>query len=79
MYPNKEKGFMTYKRELPPKKSLEKRLSGYEEYTTSFKRSKMREQGYRCMNCGIPFCHDGCPLGNIIPDFNDYVKDNDYQ
>ena len=75
MRPNKEKGFMVYRRELPPYAPKEDRTKHWDEFLTDFHDGKMQEQGYRCMNCGVPFCQSGCPLGNIIPDFNDLVKD----
>jgi glutamate synthase (NADPH/NADH) small chain len=55
------------------------RLKHYEEFLETWPAEKIREQAYRCMNCGVPFCQDGCPLGNIIPDFNDLVKDDNWQ
>ncbi len=76
MIPNKEKGFMAFRRELPPDQPVEERTQHWDEFTTSFDEDKMRTQAYRCMNCGVPFCMSGCPLGNIMPDFNDCVKDN---
>ncbi len=76
MRPNKSKGFMTYKRELPENQAPEERVRHWEEFSGEFTNAKMRDQGFRCMNCGVPFCMSGCPLGNQIPDFNDLVKDN---
>lgn len=70
---------MVFKRELPPREAVEDRLQHWREFETDFPRPDMREQAYRCMNCGVPFCHQGCPLGNIIPDFNDAVKDDQWQ
>ncbi|GMW02700.1 MAG: dihydropyrimidine dehydrogenase subunit A [Candidatus Hydrogenedentota bacterium] len=77
--PSKEKGFMVYKRETPSYRPVEERTKHWDEFLQDFDDSKMKEQGYRCMNCGIPFCMSGCPLGNIIPDFNDGVKDLDWK
>ena len=69
----KLRGFLEYKRieekQLPP----EKRIENYKEFTLAPNEEKLKEQGGRCMDCGIPFCHSGCPLGNLIPDFNDAV------
>ena len=79
MFPSKDKGFRAYKRELPPDKPVTERIRTFEEFTTEFSNEKMREQGYRCMDCGVPFCMSGCPLGNIIPDFNDLVKDDNWR
>jgi glutamate synthase (NADPH/NADH) small chain len=79
MRPDKERGFLKYKREMPPEQPIEERTRHWDEFATAGDEEKVRDQGYRCMNCGIPFCMSGCPLGNIIPDFNDLVKDNDWK
>lgn len=79
MYPNKERGFLTYHRNTSGHESIEDRIVHYNEFTHPLPNDELRKQGYRCMNCGVPFCHQGCPLGNIIPDFNDAVKDDDWQ
>lgn len=79
MFGSKEKGFMMFDRELPPNAPVAERTTHYEEFTGDFPNEKLRQQGYRCMNCGVPFCHSACPLGNVIPDFNDMVKDNDWR
>ncbi len=79
MWPAKEKGFMTYKRELPSNLSVEERIKSFQEFVRTMPEDKVREQAYRCMNCGVPFCHSGCPLGNMIPDFNDAVKNGDWR
>ncbi len=76
MLPDKSKGFMAFDRELAPEEPVEERIRHYREFTHSLPPEKLREQAYRCMNCGVPFCHHGCPLGNQIPDFNDLVKDD---
>ena len=52
---------------------VEERIKNYREFTQPLPESELKDQGARCMNCGIPFCHSGCPLGNLIPDFNDAV------
>lgn len=75
MRPSKDKGFMVYRREVPPYAPKELRIKHWDEFLQDFDDAKMQEQSYRCMNCGVPFCQSGCPLGNIIPDFNDLVKD----
>ena len=72
---SKEKGFMKYKRTLPHDLPVRQRLKNFEEFSGTFLPEEYIEQGYRCMNCGVPFCMSGCPLGNVIPDFNDLVKD----
>ncbi|MBM3290778.1 MAG: FAD-dependent oxidoreductase, partial [Candidatus Hydrogenedentes bacterium] len=66
---------MVYRRDTPPYADKTGRVKHYDEFLTDFDDRAMAEQGYRCMNCGVPFCQSGCPLGNIIPDFNDLVKD----
>lgn len=76
--PSKEKGFLTYERKQPPYRPVEERVTHWNEFLTDFDDPEMQTQGYRCMNCGVPFCQSGCPLGNIIPDFNDLVKDKNW-
>src|SRR6201995_4179772 len=66
-------GFIEIKREANPRRPVPERLKDYREYELKMPDEKLREQGARCMDCGIPFCHRGCPLGNIIPDWNDLV------
>lgn len=66
-------GFMEATRELPKKRRVEERIRDYKELYLPVPEEKKREQAGRCMNCGIPFCHTGCPLGNLIPDWNDLV------
>ena len=76
--PDKSKGFMTFGRELAADNDPKQRTSHYKEFSNSLPPDKLKQQAYRCMNCGVPFCHSGCPLGNQIPDFNDLVKDEDW-
>lgn len=76
MFPDKSKGFMIFERELAPDDPVEERIQHYREFSHSLPPDKLKEQACRCMNCGVPFCHHGCPLGNLIPDFNDLVKDD---
>ncbi len=66
-------GFMEIKRETPPRRPVKERLQDWREYDLKMPEDKLRAQGARCMDCGIPFCHKGCPLGNIIPDWNDLI------
>lgn len=66
-------GFLEYERVDEPYLAVDKRLENYKEFTIPLEEKKLKEQGARCMDCGIPFCHSGCPLGNLIPDFNDKV------
>lgn len=73
----KPTGFLEYKRELPQYLPVEQRIQNYKEFVTPFSKINVEKQAARCMDCGIPFCHNGCPLGNNIPDFNDMVyKEN---
>ncbi|MEP7361797.1 MAG: glutamate synthase subunit beta [Acidobacteriota bacterium] len=69
----KDTGFMEYARELPGRRPVAERINDYFEIYQPFEDEKVRTQGARCMDCGVPFCHTGCPLNNIIPDWNDYV------
>lgn len=69
----KPTGFKEYNRELPGKQPVEQRLKHYNEFVEKFSDEKLNQQSARCMNCGVPFCHNGCPLGNVIPEFNDAV------
>ena len=66
-------GFKEYTRELPARRPVSERVNDYFEVYQPFPEEKVREQGARCMDCGLPFCHTGCPLNNIIPDWNDLV------
>lgn len=69
----KPTGFMEFTRELPGKRSVEERVNDYNEFVNRYADEKLNQQAGRCMNCGVPFCHNGCPLGNVIPEFNDAV------
>lgn len=75
----KPTGFKEYTRELPGKQSVEQRLKHYNEFVERYTPEKLNQQASRCMNCGVPFCHHGCPLGNVIPEFNDAVYKQDWQ
>ncbi len=66
-------GFLEYQRETPTRRPVAERVNDYFEVYQPFDDEKVRLQGGRCMDCGIPFCHTGCPLTNIIPDWNDFV------
>ncbi|HEX4862877.1 MAG TPA: glutamate synthase subunit beta, partial [Acidimicrobiales bacterium] len=66
-------GFMETSRETPGRRPISERVHDYLEVYNPFPEEKLRAQGARCMDCGIPFCNDGCPLGNLIPDWNDLV------
>jgi glutamate synthase (NADPH/NADH) small chain len=67
-------GFLRYDRRLPPRRPVPVRLLDWHEVYPSASDELIREQATRCMDCGIPFCHEGCPLGNRIPDWNDLVR-----
>ncbi len=69
----KPTGFMETPRETPTRRPIPERVVDYLEVYNPFPDDKLRAQGGRCMDCGIPFCHQGCPLGNLIPDWNDLV------
>jgi len=66
-------GFLRHPRELPARRPVPVRLRDWREVYESFAPDRLRTQASRCMDCGIPFCNDGCPLGNLIPDWNDLV------
>ena len=74
----KPTGFMEYRRELPRRRPIPVRVRDWREVYESFPEEAVKEQGARCMDCGIPFCHDGCPLGNLIPEWNDLVYRDDF-
>ncbi|MBP6023989.1 glutamate synthase subunit beta [Ferruginibacter sp.] len=69
----KTTGFLEFTRELPSKRKVEERVNDYKEFIDRYTDEKLNQQSGRCMNCGVPFCHNGCPLGNVIPEFNDAV------
>ncbi len=69
----KTTGFLEFERQDEAYDKVENRLKHYNEFTLPMKEKELKDQGARCMDCGIPFCHSGCPLGNLIPDFNDHV------
>ncbi|HEY7333536.1 MAG TPA: glutamate synthase subunit beta [Bryobacteraceae bacterium] len=64
-------GFLEYERETPTRRAVEDRVNDWFEIYEDFALEKVKNQGARCMDCGVPFCHTGCPLNNIIPDWND--------
>ena len=65
------RGFLKHDRQLPDRRSVPVRLRDWKEVYEPFSEESLRAQASRCMDCGIPFCNDGCPLGNLIPDWND--------
>ncbi len=66
-------GFLEYTREVPERRPPAERIKDWFEVYQPFPEEKVRTQGARCMDCGVPFCHTGCPLTNLIPDWNDLV------
>ena len=75
----KPTGFLEFGRELPHRRPVAERVHDWLEVYESFPTEALQQQASRCMDCGIPFCHQGCPLGNIIPDWNDLVYRNRWQ
>jgi glutamate synthase (NADPH/NADH) small chain len=72
------KGFLTTGRQNPPRRPVDLRLRDWREVYEEMDRATVETQAGRCMNCGIPFCHTGCPLGNLIPEWNDLVWRQDW-
>ena len=66
-------GFLKLDRETPSSRDPQVRLGDYQEIYTPFSEKQLNNQAARCMDCGVPFCHHGCPLGNVIPEFNEEV------
>ena len=75
----KSTGFMEFDRSLPPKRPVTLRIHDFKEFYESWSEEDARSQSARCMNCSVPFCHSGCPLGNLIPDWNDLVYQGRWQ
>src|SRR6202140_5401876 len=75
----KPTGFVEYPRRLPPRRAVPVRLRDWREVYEPFPENEATRQGARCMDCGIPFCHEGCPLGNLIPEWNDLVYRGDWR
>jgi len=67
------KGFLKYDRKNLKKQPVKERVKHYREFTLPLSEEELKQQGARCMDCGVPFCHYGCPIDNIIPDFNDLI------
>jgi len=72
-------GFKHYGRQDENTITVKERVSNFKEYTIPIEEAVLKKQGSRCMDCGIPFCHSGCPLGNLIPDFNDMVHKGEWE
>ena len=75
----KLRGFLEYDRIKEPTLAPKERIQNYKEFTVAPNDEELQKQGSRCMDCGVPFCHSGCPLGNLIPDFNDAVHKNEWE
>jgi glutamate synthase (NADPH) small chain len=75
----KPTGFLEFTRELPLKRPVSERKKDFKEFVAHYPAEQLNHQAARCMNCGIPFCHHGCPLGNVIPEFNDAVYRRDWK
>ena len=72
-------GFKEYERQDENNIAAKDRIINYKEFTIPLKENDIKKQGSRCMDCGIPFCHSACPLGNFIPDFNDMVHKGEWK
>jgi glutamate synthase (NADPH/NADH) small chain len=72
-------GFLEIDREQPSRRKVEKRLQDWFEIYEPFTEEKQKEQAARCMDCGVPFCHTGCPVNNLIPDWNDLAYNNRWE
>ena len=73
------KGFLTTRREVPRSRPVDVRIRDWREVYEEFEASKLTKQAGRCMDCGIPFCHQGCPLGNLIPEWNTLTWRDDWR
>ncbi len=72
------KGFLEHTRALPTRRPVDVRIRDWKEVYEEFPQEHLHDQAARCMDCGIPFCHNGCPLGNLIPEWNDLVWKDDW-
>ena len=70
----KPTGFVEYGWEHAQRRPVTQRVNDWFEIYVDFPEERLRKQGARCMDCGVPFCHTGCPVNNIIPDWNDLVS-----
>jgi glutamate synthase (NADPH/NADH) small chain len=75
----KPTGFIEIQRKKHPTRPVDERLRDWREVYLPYPKADLQMQGARCMDCGIPFCHQGCPLGNLIPDWNDFVYRDRWQ
>ncbi|KEQ31661.1 glutamate synthase [Pedobacter antarcticus 4BY] len=72
-------GFLEYERTAPVKEDAKTRLQHYKEFVVSFEKEQVKQEAARCMDCGVPFCQSGCPLGNVIPEFNEAVYKREWE
>jgi glutamate synthase (NADPH/NADH) small chain len=75
----KDTGFLEIQREQPTRRKVEDRVNDWFEIYEPFSEERQREQGARCMDCGVPFCHTGCPVNNLIPDWNDLTYNGRFE
>ena len=75
----KATGFIEFSRSKPPSRPVTERIGDYRHVYQAYPIEDLTRQAARCMDCGIPFCHQGCPLGNLIPDWNDLVYNNNWR
>ena len=75
----KPTGFIEFNRKPPQRRSIEDRLKDSKEFYHNWSEQEARDQGSRCMNCAVPFCHVGCPLGNLIPEWNHLGYTNQWE
>ena len=75
----KPTGFMESGRQPPERRPIVERKGDYQELYLDWPEAAVREQGSRCMDCAVPFCHMGCPLGNVIPEFNHHVYQGEWE
>jgi glutamate synthase (NADPH) small chain len=73
------RGFLKSERQLPKRRPVDVRITDWKEVYEPFPHAALEQQASRCMDCGIPFCHNGCPLGNLIPEWNDLVRVGNWQ
>ncbi len=73
------RGFLDYPRQVLKKQPVHERIQHYKEFIQPYAKSDLRTQGARCMDCGVAFCHNGCPLGNLIPNWNHLVSEEHYK
>ncbi|WP_158799439.1 glutamate synthase subunit beta [Pedobacter sp. L105] len=72
-------GFLEFDRTAPVKEDAKSRLQHYNEFVVAFEQEQVKQEGARCMDCGVPFCQSGCPLGNVIPEFNEAVYKGEWE